>query len=177
MMNTMIQNFVNMTLPSPSTNSQPCTQYEACQASIIIMDSRSTDFVSTAKDAVPMSIQVDLSLQSTYLSTPDSLIDIQDIEVKGLTTPIQMTIPLTTMFTDTSGNTTLGCGYLDSGNMFKSDGIGIQMINRQLVTCLPYHLTSIGVEQYAVDQQALVASTTTVVIASNSSSSGQVNLQ
>jgi hypothetical protein len=36
--------------------------------------------------------------------------------VAGLGDPISMTIPLLTPFTDTSGNKSLGCGYLDDAD-------------------------------------------------------------
>ena len=125
-----------------------------------------------------MSIYVDLSLQATQLSTPNSLINIADISVTNLQTPIKMTIPLRTAFTDTSGNTTLGCGYLDNvDNIFKEDGVGIQMINRKLVTCQPSHLTSIGCEQYAVDQQSLVTANTIIVTSNTTTNNLVLNQQ
>ena len=58
-----------------------------------------------------------------------------------------MTIPLLKEFTDTSGNRTLGCGYLDeTDQIFKADGLKDIMLSRKLVTCQTSHLTAIGVE-------------------------------
>jgi hypothetical protein len=100
----------------------------------------------------------------------NSLIYIKDIAVENLAAPILITIPLSIEFTDTTNNKTLGCGYMDmDAQMFKSDGVKYQMINRKLVTCQAYHLTAIGVEEYAVDKQSLVTADTAVVVASGSS--------
>lgn len=80
-----------------------------------------------------------------------------------------MTVPLLHEFTDTSSNRTLGCGYLDeTDQIFKADGIKVVMINRKLVTCQASHLTAIGVEEYAVEQQS--ASDDTSIVVTNSTS-------
>ena len=66
--------------------------------------------------------------------------------------PIQLTIPLLKEYTDTSGNRTLGCGYLDEADqIFKADGLKAVRINSKLVTCQASHLTAIGVEEFAVE--------------------------
>jgi hypothetical protein len=111
-----------------------------------------------------MSIFVDLSIQETEVSSPFSYVSIKDISVVGLSSPIQMTIPLNTEYTDTSGNRTLGCGYMDpSDQIFKADGIKAVMLNRKLVTCQASHLTSIAVEELAVDKQSIVDDSSVVV--------------
>ena len=149
----MSKNFVNITLPSSSSDTSPCKGKPACQASIIILDSPVNTFLSNQKDSKLMSIFVDLSLQETEVSSPYSYIQIQDIAVKNLKDPIQMTIPLLQEFTDTSGNRTLGCGYLDeTDQIFKADGLKAIILNSKLATCQALHLTAIGVEEYAVER-------------------------
>jgi hypothetical protein len=82
------KNFVNITLPSSSSDSNPCKGKQACQASIIILDSPVNTFLSNQKDSKLMSIFVDLSLQETEVSSPNSYIQIKDIVVQNLKDPI-----------------------------------------------------------------------------------------
>ena len=97
---------------------------------------------------------MDVSIQSTELASPDTLINIQDITVSGLTEPISITVPLLTALNTTNPNRTLGCGYLDeTDQIFKADGISIQTINTLSVKCLAAHLTAIGVQEYTADIQ------------------------
>lgn len=91
--------------------------------------------------------------------------------MKNLASPIQLTIPLTTEFTDAASNRTLGCGYLDPiDQIFKLDGLSTVILNTKLVTCQATHLTAIGVTDYAVDTQNQ-ASALSVVSSSNLTSS------
>ena len=102
-----------------------------------------------------MSMLVDLSIQETEVSSPYSYVQIKDIAIKGLVDPIQMSIPLLIEFTDTSKNRTLGCGYLDeSDQIFKGDGLKAIQLSTKLITCQAYHLTAIGVEEFAVERQS-----------------------
>jgi hypothetical protein len=73
-----------------------------------------------------MSIFVDISIQETEVSSPFSYVNIKDLAVSGLSNPIQITVPLSKTFTDTSGNRTLGCGYIDPADqIFKADGVKV----------------------------------------------------
>lgn len=101
-----------------------------------------------------MSMFVDLSIQETEVSSPYSYVQLKDIAIKGLKDPIQLTIPLLIEFTDTSQNRTLGCGYLDENDqIFKGDGLKAVQLSTKLVTCQAYHLTAIGVEEFAVEKK------------------------
>ena len=103
-----------------------------------------------------MSMYVDVSIQETEVSSPYSYVQIKDIAVQNLKDPIRMTIPLLYEFTDTTKNRTLGCGYLDENDqIFKADGLKAEVINTKLVTCQAYHLTAIGVEEYAIERQTV----------------------
>ena len=115
-----------------------------------------------------MSMFVDVSIQETEVSSPYSYVQIKDIPIENLKDPILLTIPLLTEFTDTTKNRTLGCGYLDeTDQIFKADGLKAIMINTKLVTCQAYHLTAIGVEEYAVERQS-IADDSSLAIVSNS---------
>lgn len=114
---------------------------------------------------------VDVSIQETEVSSPFSYVQIKDLPVQNLKDPIQLTIPLLTEFTDTTKNRTLGCGYLDeTDQIFKADGLKAVIINTKLVTCQALHLTAIGVEEFAVERQA-VADDSSLIVASNSTTS------
>lgn len=118
-----------------------------------------------------MSIYVDVSIQETEVSSPYSYVEIKDLPVQNLKDPIQLTIPLLIEFTDTSKNRTLGCGYLDeTDQIFKADGLKTVIINTKLVTCQAHHLTAIGVEEFAVERQA-VADDSSLTLTSNSTTS------
>ena len=48
----------------------------------------------------------------------------------------------------TNPNRTLGCGYVDTDNIFKTTGFDIYQLSDKLVTCMASHLTPIGVQEY-----------------------------
>lgn len=114
---------------------------------------------------------VDISIQETEVSSPYSYVEIKDIPVQNLRDPITLTIPLMTEFTDTTKNRTLGCGYLDeTDQIFKADGLRATILNSRLVTCQAFHLTAIGVEEYAVERQS-VADDSSLAVVQNSTTS------
>lgn len=97
---------------------------------------------------------VEMSLSETEVSSPYEYIVISDIKVTNLSDPIRMTIPLYEGLNKSNPNNTFGCGYVDEATeaqLFKQTGIGAEIINDRLVTCLPSHLTQIAVEQYVKD--------------------------
>jgi len=148
----LTRNYVNISLPNSMSDSNPCKGKLACQASIIILDNPVNAFLSNQKDSRLMSMFVDLSIQETEVSSPNSYVSIKELAIKGLRDPIQLTIPLLIEFTDTSKNRTLGCGYLDeTDQIFKADGIKAVQLSTKLITCQANHLTAIGVEEYAVE--------------------------
>ncbi len=120
---------------------------------MIILDQPTNTFLSNQKDSILMSMFVDVSLQETEVSSPYNYVQIKDLPVKDLKDPITLTIPLIKEFTDTTGNRTLGCGYLDENDqIFKADGIKGAILNSRLMNCQAYHLTAIGVEEFTLDK-------------------------
>jgi len=88
------QSFVNITLPSATSASNPCKGMPACQVSVIILDTPITRFISNSKDSSLNSILVDMSISETEISSPNSYIMIKDKAVSNLVDPIKITIPL-----------------------------------------------------------------------------------
>ena len=145
-----VQNFVNISLPSVNSTSNPCKGYEACQVSIIILDNPITRFISNSKDSSLKSMLVEISFSKTEVVSPEWNIYIQSIDVKNLVDPIQIQIPLNSELNTTNPNNTLACGYIDEQDqIFKQTGISTTIISNSLVLCEASHLTQITVEQYA----------------------------
>lgn len=113
MKNLTFQNFVNITLPPPTSPSNPCRGLAACQVSIIIIDTPITRFISNSKDSNLKSLIVDLSIQNTEVSSPFSYIQIKDLTIRNLVDPIKFTIPLFSELNTTNPNNTLACGFID----------------------------------------------------------------
>jgi hypothetical protein len=103
---------VNISLPT-SAKSNPCKNVTACQVSVIILDQPITRFISNSKDSTLKSMLVDLSISSTEVTSPLGFIQIQDLQVKNLPDPIQVTIPINSVLNTSNPNNTLACGYID----------------------------------------------------------------